>query len=134
MTLTLKQIALIVVAAALLAAGLVFIMSRSSTVSASTLSFVVPHVATTSLMSVGPQNAVTILPKDAACTGRVISTVGQPIMLSFSTSTLAPSGMQGHIQAASTTVFYNNGDYGCGAISAYGYSASTSITVTQFSQ
>lgn len=94
---------------------------------------VIPQVATSSLMSVGPQNAVTLFAKASNCTARIISTGANPIMLSFS-SVLAPAAQVGHYQAASTTVSYDNAVYGCGQVSAYGYSASTSITVTGLTQ
>lgn len=109
------------------------LLTNYETALGSTIAFAVPHVATSTLMSVGPGNATTVLPVASNCTGRAISTVAQPIMISFSSS-LVPNGSQGHLQAASTTVFYNNGDYGCGAISVFGFTASTSITVTNFVQ
>jgi hypothetical protein len=94
---------------------------------------IVPSVASSSLMVVGPQSAVTLFAKNTGCAVRVVSTLANPVMLSFS-STLTPSATQGHVQAASTTVAYENGSYGCGQLSAYGFNASTSITVTQLNQ
>lgn len=101
--------------------------------SAITMSFSVPHVATSSLATVGPSNANTVFSKDSGCVSRIITTTGQPIMLSF-TSSLTPTAQIGHLQAASTTVAYDNGTYGCDQFTAYGYGASTSITVTQLNQ
>lgn len=115
--------------AALIATYFVF---QTTPVKASTLAFAVPHVATSSTIVVGPQSVTTIFAKNAACTGRAISTVASAVQLSFSSS-VTPSGIAGHNQAASTTVFYNNGDYGCGAITAYGFASST-ITITEFAQ
>lgn len=94
---------------------------------------IIPQVATSSLMQVGPSSAVTLFTKASNCTARIISTGANPIMLSFS-SVLTPAAQVGHYQAASTTVAYENGVYGCGQMSAYGYAASTSITVTQLTQ
>lgn len=92
-------------------------------------------VATSSTITVGPGNATRIFYDTPFCDARVISTVGQPIMLTFSatssTSTLVPSATVGHEQLASTTVAYDSGLYGCGAFSAYGYGASSTITVSE---
>lgn len=94
---------------------------------------IVPSVASSSLMSVGPGNATTLFAKNSGCAVRIVTTYANPVMLSF-TSSLTPTGGIGHLQAASTTVPYENGTYGCGQLSAYGFTASTSITVTQLSQ
>lgn len=111
--------------------GVSFIVQGAHQAGASTLAYAVPHVATSSTVVVGPGFA-TLFATSSNCTGRAVSTVASPIMLSF-TGNVIPSGAVGHIQAASTTVFYNNGDYGCGAVTAYGFASST-ITITQFVQ
>jgi hypothetical protein len=87
-------------------------------------------IATSSLMSVGPSNAVT-LQATSSCTARVITTYANPVMLTFSDYIgQSPTAVFGHLQAASTTVAYDSGLYGCGLVKAYGYTASTSITFT----
>lgn len=93
---------------------------------------IVPKVATSSTIQVGPQNVVTVVPANTACVSRTISTLSQTIMLSFS-STLVPSASQGLLQATSTTVAYDNGAYGCGAVTAFA-TASTTITTVGVTQ
>ncbi len=128
-----KKIAQYAIAALIVGAALLFVYEHSAQRLGSTIASAVPQVATTSQMVVGPSNANTIFPRAANCTGRAITTAGQPVMLSFS-SNLTPSATAGHFQATSTTVFYNNGDYGCGAVTAYGLVGSTTITVTGWAQ
>lgn len=82
--------------------------------------------------SVGPDSVITIFSKGTECDARVISTVGVPIMLGFGTvDGFTVSGTAGHLQGASTTVVYDSGEVGCGAVTAYGFS-STTITVSEF--
>ncbi len=93
------------------------------------------YIATTT--SVGPGNATQLFAQDNACSSRVVTTVAQPVMLSFfdptngdlSSTTL--SGTKGFLQAASTTVAYDSGIYGCGRMFAYGFGASTTITTME---
>ena len=92
---------------------------------------IVPQVATSSTIGVGPQQNMTLASRNAACSARVITTVASPVMLAFGIGT--PTALVGHLQAASTTVSYDNAIYGCGAITAYAFASST-ITVTAFSQ
>lgn len=87
-------------------------------------------IATSSTITVGP-GVATVFASSTTCTSRVITTVAQPIMLSFSTD-IAPSGSVGHLQGASTTVAYDSGIYGCGIWKAASYVASTSITKSEF--
>ena len=98
--------------------------------------------ATTSTATVGPQKpnvastTVTVFGNETNCSARVISTVGTPIMLLFSnamisSTTANPTALYGHTQAASTTVVYDSGQFGCGYVSAYAFS-STTITVSEF--
>lgn len=101
------------------------------------------HASTTAIL-VGPSKvfdpATTTLsvwpilfPAQINCASRVVTTKGDSaIMLSFgalSSSTL--SGSAGHWQGASTTVAYDGGIYGCGLLSALGYS-STTVTTSEF--
>lgn len=65
------------------------------------------------------------------CTHRVISTKADPILIHFGVATPTPEN--GHLQAASTTVSYDSGLYGCGAMRIISAgSPTTIITVTQF--
>ena len=99
------------------------------------------RVSSSSLASVGPtQNKVLFgtttlssggAPIDTQCSARIITTVASAIMLSFGQmSSTTPSGTIGHLQAASTTVAYDSGLYGCGLVTAYAFS-STTITLTE---
>lgn len=97
------------------------------------------QIATTTV--VGPQDITDTIfsaRTDGSCKARIVSTTGgSAIMLVFgdpangdlSSSTV--SGTVGHWQAASTTVAYDSGLYGCGRWSAYSYATQT-ITVSEF--
>lgn len=64
----------------------------------------------------------TIFATSSNCAARVISTDGSAIMLTFSQKDgEEPSGSVGHWQAASSTVVYDGGIYGCDAVRAYSY-------------
>lgn len=64
------------------------------------------------------------------CTSRVIGTQSE-VKLTFSDRTGArPTGANGHIQAASSTVVYDGGLYGCSAVWVYPYGADT-ISITE---
>lgn len=95
-------------------------------------------VATSSTIAVGTSTKATILfAGDGTCSARIITTYAQPVMLSFAAvSSTTISQTVGHLQAASTTVVYDSGLYGCGLFTAIGevYStalASTTITLTE---
>ena len=90
------------------------------------------RVATSSTIVVGTQQNKTLFTNKNICSSRVISTTGQAIMLSFH-SDISPTSMIGHYQAASTSVAYDSDVYGCGAVSAFGNVASTTITTSEFS-
>jgi hypothetical protein len=92
--------------------------------------------------AVGPQDGDdTIFAVNADCKARVVSTLGgSAIMLNFgdpgtdrlsNVSSTTLSGVIGHWQAASTTVAYDSGLYGCGRWTAFSY-ASQTITVSEF--
>lgn len=94
-------------------------------------------VATTSPLTIGPTDAINVplfgatTTTNNGCAARVVTTTATPIMLEFtiSASTTA-SGTVGHLQAASTTVVYDGGQYGCGLWTAYAF-GTTTITVTE---
>lgn len=87
---------------------------------------VVGRVASSSLQSVGPQQVMTVA-ATTTCSARILSTSAKPVMLTF-TDADTPTGMFGVLQAASSTVVYDNTQYGCGKIKAYGFDASTTVT------
>lgn len=67
----------------------------------------------------------------STCATRIVSTYASPVMMYFSDFTgQRPSATAGHLQAASTTVAYDSGLYGCGAVYMYGF-VSTAITVSE---
>lgn len=85
--------------------------------------------------NVGTSTPVTIF-SGSSCAGRAITTVGEPIMFTIASSTdldqtVVPTATFGHLQAASTTVMYDAGTWGCDVWQAFGY-ASTTISVTEF--
>lgn len=108
-----------------------YIYTTRST-SAATMAYAVPKVATSSLASTGPgTNVQQLVATSSNCVSRVISTMNVPVMLTFGGS--IPNGAYGHWQGASTTVAYDNGSFGCGAINAFSYS-STSVVVSALNQ
>ena len=118
----------------------IFVLAEAPRAQASAPIGLPATVATSSTLSVGPQNNVwtglgTTTPTAEArqqCAARIITTVGQPIMLSFGAiSSTTLSQTVGHQQAASTTVAYDSGLYGCGYLTVRGLNASTTITITE---
>ena len=88
-------------------------------------------------ITVGPGNATTLFSAKNSCASRKITTYANPIMITFATSTdldqtVEPTGVFGHLQAASTTVDYDSGTNGCGLWQAFGFGASTTISVSEF--
>lgn len=67
----------------------------------------------------------------STCAARVVTTSAQPIMMTFSDySGQTPTGSFGHLQAASTTVVYDSGQYGCGLYKIYSFGTQL-ITVSE---
>lgn len=90
-------------------------------------------LATTSQSAVGT-NAIMLFATSTAnqCTGRTITTYASPIMLTFSDyAGQTPTGVFGHLQAASTTQYYDGGQYGCQLVKAYSFVSQT-ITISEF--
>lgn len=78
--------------------------------------------------------AVTVFTDATDCKARVITTNNGAIWLSFDEDYLASSTLAngiGHYQAASTTVAYESGIYGCGWTTAYSAAAGT-ITISSY--
>jgi len=96
----------------------------------SIIAIVISRVASSSTITVGIQENKTLFSAKPSCSSRIISTKAQAIMLSFH-SAVTPTSMDGNWQGASTTVAYSSDDYGCGAVSAFGVNASSTITITE---
>jgi len=93
--------------------------------------------SSTQKVTVGTEAPTTIFNAKYSCTNRVITTYANPIMLTFATSTdlistVEPTATFGHLQSASTTMAYDSGLYGCGVWQVYGYTASTTISISEF--
>lgn len=75
-------------------------------------------VATTTLSrTIGTSQS--LLVASSTCTSRVISTTNGAVYLTFSDiQGIVPTATTGHLQLGSTTVVYDSGLYGCGAIRA----------------
>jgi hypothetical protein len=85
-------------------------------------------VATSSLLNVS-STAITLI-ATTSCSARIITTTASPIMLTFSDyNGQTPTFQLGHLQAASTTVVYDSGQWGCGLVKAYAFNTGT-ITFT----
>jgi hypothetical protein len=120
----LSRIALYVAGAVLLS-----VVYLSSTANASAPSGLPATVATTS------NPTVTATPgrnfATSTCATRIITTSASPIMITFSDfQGDVPTGSFGHLQAASTTVAYDSGQYGCNAVRIYSFT-SQSVTLTE---
>jgi len=87
---------------------------------------------------VGPGNATKVFSASPNCASRLIRTQGTDIYILFADPTngdLASttlSGVASFTQAASTTVSYDGGLYGCGAVYIKSPAASTTLTVADF--
>lgn len=75
--------------------------------------------------------ATIISATSTGCTARSISTTGKGLMLTFDDSK-TPTGTFGTWQAASTSVLYDAGQWGCGIIRAISQDAASSATVNIF--
>lgn len=119
LTLTNLSIAALAIVAVLYAS---FLFANPFTAGAEDATQIPAVVATTSVAGV-TTSASTIF-ATSSCTGRVISTRESAIMLTFSDNQgQVPTGLYGHVQAASTTVAYDAGTYGCGAFKAFSFTA-----------
>ena len=90
-------------------------------------------VATTSQQTVvpGSLNVSNFVFATSSCSARIVTTLAAPVMIGFSDRQgFTPTALLGHVQAASTTVAYDSGIYGCEAMRIYSFSTST-ITVTE---
>jgi hypothetical protein len=86
-------------------------------------------VATTSNPTVTTTAAVVFA--TSTCASRIITTSAAPVMMTFSDyAGQTPTGSFGHLQAASTTVAYDAGVYGCGLVKVFSQGTQV-ITVTE---
>lgn len=92
-----------------------------------------PATIATSTLAYPAGTSATLLFATSTCSARVITTREAPISLGFNGALgQTPTAIAGHMQLASTTVVYDSGQYGCGAvrvISATG--AATTVHVTE---
>lgn len=110
--------------------GVFSIMTQVFTAQASAPAGLPATVATSSNPSVGT-TAVTLAATSTGCAARIVTSRNSPLMLTFSDfKGDTPTATAGHLQLASTTIAYDSGIYGCGAVKAFGYVADT-ITVTE---
>lgn len=83
---------------------------------------------------VGPDTTTTLFADAADCKARIITTNNGAIWLSFDDDYLASTTLAagvGHYQAASTTVAYESGIYGCGRTTAFSVASGT-VTTSSF--
>lgn len=98
-------------------------------------------ISTSSTVLVGQKSVSQLFSPRVNCLSRIIGTHGDPIILNFGSSsssgaisTVATTSLQagnGFVQAASTTVAYDAGIYGCGDWKAAGNGATSSIDITE---
>lgn len=129
MTLTKKHLLTLFITVCLFGAAFVVANSYANLAGASAEPGVASTVATSSSV------AVTATAKEvfatSTCLSRVISTASSTIRVTFSNfSNQTPTAFFGHVQAASTTVAYDSGLYGCGLLKVYSYEPSL-ITVSE---
>lgn len=76
-------------------------------------------------------NAASQIAATSTCAARTVSTSASPIMLGFTAKVgTTTTGSFGFLQAASTTVTYDSGQFGCDQMSAFSYTSGT-ITVIE---
>ena len=116
---------------------IIFFLSRSGVTKAESIPGVPASIATTTNLSVGPAATLAIASttnssgSPATCASRIISTGSSAVMLTFTDKQgQSPTGLFGYWQAASTTVAYDSGLYGCDAVKVYSYTAQN-ITVSE---
>lgn len=138
MTITQKTFAAI--GAILFIAGFSLIAFQSRLVEGSAPSGQSSYLQSATTTATGPQQIKKIFSATTNCKARVISTRETALMVVFGATTTLNAGdigtssvsaTIGHVQAASTTVAYDGGIYGCGEWWAFGFS-STTITTSSF--
>lgn len=128
MTLTLQKTLLTILALGLVL-SIAYVLAGSPLARAGAPSGLPSTIATTSNPTVGT-TAVLVF-ATSTCASRVVTTVASPVMITFSDAQgKIPTALFGHLQPASTTVAYDSGQYGCGAVRMYGFTSSA-ITVSE---
>lgn len=118
----------------LLAVAALFVVFQSKEVSGGAFTGSAAVISTATTTTVGPDTNVTIFSKKTSCTSRIITTNYGAIRFTtgdvtgFGSTTLANGN--GMVQAASTTVAYDSGLYGCGLWTAEAL-ATTTITIVE---
>lgn len=108
----------------LFALGLLFANSYANLAGASAPSGLPATIASSSSYSL--TTTASTLFATSSCSARIVTTQASPIMLTFSDySNQTPTAMYGHLQAASTTVAYDSGLYGCGLVKVYSFTTAT---------
>jgi hypothetical protein len=78
--------------------------------------------ATTSNLQVSNAGTKTLFATSSGCSARIISTATTSLMLTFTDNLgQSPSAIFGVWQAASTTVAYDSGLYGCGLVKGFSF-------------
>ena len=87
-------------------------------------------VATSSVFAIAARTSSSLF-ATSSCAARIIQTGISPIMLTFSNyAGQSPTGTFGVLQAASTTVVYDSGQYGCGLVKGFS-DVAQSLTLTE---
>lgn len=112
-----------------LAIALVIVSNKTLLVQGAAPSGLPSTVATSSFYAITSTQS-RLFATSTACASRIISTAGGGgILLTFADDDI-PTSSYGHWQGASTTVAYDSGLYGCGAVRGYS-SVSQTITLTE---
>ena len=134
-----KNIIAVLIGISFIAFAIIFTLNSPQQIKAEATSGLPATLATSSPRQVGTSTTPTILAQgNNVCTSRVISTTNQPIMLSFGfaydqngvygSTTLSQN--QGIFQAASSTIAYDSGLYGCGTTSAISVVSNANIATS----
>jgi len=128
MTLTNRLISLATILGLIILSAL-FITQKSYGSSPSGLPSTI--ASSTSSFAVGTSQG--LLFATSTCAARIVSTREAGVMLTFNEPVgQVPTAITGHFQAASTTVAYDSGQFGCGAVRAISATgAATTITVSE---
>lgn len=122
-----KTLLITVIVFCALVVGIVYTSTKVS--EGSSPSGLPTNIASTTAQSVS--TTARLLVATSTCDARIITTRAQPVMLTFSDyNGPTPSATFGHLQSASTTVVYDSGQWGCGAVKVYAF-GTDSITVSE---
>lgn len=128
MTFTQKSLIALFATTVLFCLALLFAGSYAQLAGASAPSGLQATVATSSYQGVSGTQAV--LFATSSCSARIVSTASTSIMLTFRDQDI-PTAFYGHFQAASTTVAYDSGQYGCAGWRVFGFAPAGGITISE---